>query len=285
MISLAIIIAIIAMIFWGTTDYLAAIATRKIGVFKTFFWQQIVNTFFLVLFGFIFFDIPLLSPAIVLLVILASLLNISTYAAYYKGLEQGTISLVSPLANTWPIVTIFIVITFFGESITLLQLLGAIIAIVGALLVSIQLKALLKLHFKVSGKGILWALYALFSWAIFFTFWDYMVGQFGWFLPILFFKTGSVVLLLLYSGTRKISVIPPKHTLSLLVLIGCLDLFGHIAYSFAINTEFSAVIAPFNALVPLVTVILATFFLKEKVFLHQKIGIAAILGGLILIAL
>jgi len=44
---LAIVFGIIAMFGWGLADFLVATVVKKASVFRTFFWTEMVSTFFL----------------------------------------------------------------------------------------------------------------------------------------------------------------------------------------------------------------------------------------------
>jgi len=43
---LAIVFGIIAMFGWGLADFLVATVVKKASVFRTFFWTEMVSTFF-----------------------------------------------------------------------------------------------------------------------------------------------------------------------------------------------------------------------------------------------
>jgi len=73
--------------------------------------------------------------------------------------------------------------------------------------------------------------------------------------------------------------------LLLIVSAGLLDFLGFITFNLSMATDYVAVVSPIAATAPAVTIALAYFILKEKAVTNQKIGIIAILTGLILISL
>ena len=60
---------------------------------------------------------------------------------------------------------------------------------------------------------------------------------------------------------------------------------GFTTFNLSLNTQFVSIVGPIAATAPAVTIVLAYFFLKERVVSNQKLGIIAILAGLILISL
>jgi drug/metabolite transporter (DMT)-like permease len=82
----------------------------------------------------------------------------------------------------------------------------------------------------------------------------------------------------------KISL-PTKLIFLFLIVAGLLDFLGFLTFNFSVTTAFVSIVGPVSATYPAVTVVLAYFFLKERVADNQKIGIAAILIGLALISL
>lgn len=58
-----------------------------------------------------------------------------------------------------------------------------------------------------------------------------------------------------------------------------------MAYNLGVTTAFVSIVSPIAATFPAVTIVLAYIFLKERVVNSQKVGIVAVLAGLILISL
>jgi drug/metabolite transporter (DMT)-like permease len=65
---------------------------------------------------------------------------------------------------------------------------------------------------------------------------------------------------------------------------GILDFLAFTAFNFSLNTQLVSIVSPIVATAPAVTIVLAYFFLKERIVSNQKLGIIAILAGLILIS-
>ena len=283
-ISHGIIFGIIAMIGWGLADFFAAIAVRKAGTFTVYFWSAMISAvFFLSLAP--FFGIPVISWTAVALLLFASLLTVISWLAFYKGFQVGKVSVVSPIALSWPAITVILSITLLKESLTLIQASGVALTIAGGIMVSFKLSDIKKLKILSPSSGVKYALIAAVGWGIHFIPVDILVEQYGWFLPLFLIHAISAGYLLAYSTATKRKTPFPVGLGKLLLLIAGLEVFAYLSYGIGITSEHTAVVAPVIAAAPAVTVLLARKYFKESVELNQKAGIISILIGLILLSM
>lgn len=283
--SIGVIFGIIAMLGWGTADFFVAIAVRKTSVFKTFIWSQIIGAVLLLLIFSMFFKLPILSLPAIGIILIATFLYTVAYFAFYKGLQVGKVSIISPVAACWAVVTVILSLIFLGETLTPIKALGASLAILGAVLTSFRLHDLLGLRLKNLTAGVGYAIIAVIGWGIYFVFVDVLVSEFSWFLPMLFVKIVSVFYLLTYSGIKRENFSFPKNVLPFIILIGALEVIAYLCYGFGVTSEYTAIMASIAAAFPMITIILARIFFKETLEINQKIGIVSILTGLVLLSL
>jgi len=57
--------------------------------------------------------------------------------AYYKAVKEGEVSVVAPLASTSPLFSFFLSVVLLGESFSGLKLLGTVLIVLGAVLLSV----------------------------------------------------------------------------------------------------------------------------------------------------
>jgi drug/metabolite transporter (DMT)-like permease len=76
-----------------------------------------------------------------------------------------------------------------------------------------------------------------------------------------------------------------KFPVKLLLLIGVFDMAGFLSYSYGVAGAYASIVAPIGSAFALVSILLAKIFLKEKISLNQMIGMAAIVSGVVLIAI
>jgi uncharacterized membrane protein len=281
---LAIVFGIIAMFGWGLADFLVATVVKKASVFRTFFWTEMVSTFFYAVTFLFFFKLPVIPGIILVTVGLCSFLHVLAYLALYKSLQVGKISVVAPISASWVVVTVLLCVVFLKEALTGLQALGVALVISAILLVSFRWRDLRQLRLKNPAAGVSYALVALVSFGVQFTLVDYLVAELSWFVPIFLIKSLALPILLASSGTLKGSISLPKIAALVVVLIGLLEFIAGLGYGLGVDLGYTAIVAPVTASSPLVTVILARIFFKERVEVNQKVGILFFLLGLALLS-
>lgn len=287
-IPLGVIFGIIAMVGWGTADFFVAKAVRKTTIFKIFVWSQIIGAIlFLLIFSlfFKFLKFPFLSYTTIAVILISGFLDTVSYLAFYKGLQIGKVSIISPVTACWSVVTVILSLIFLNETLTTLQAISVGLAILGAVLSSFKLHDLLKLKLTNLASGVEYAIVTLLAWGIYFVFIDVLVAELSWFLPILLIKTVVVFYLLVYSGATKKNISFPKNVALLVVLIGVLEAIAFLSYGVGITSEYTAIVAPIAAALPAVTMVLARIFFKETLEINQKIGIVSVLTGLVLLSI
>ncbi|MDD5178200.1 MAG: DMT family transporter [Candidatus Nanoarchaeia archaeon] len=278
-----IIFGIIAMLCWGTADFFVANAVRKTSSFKTFVWSQIIGLILFFIIFSLFFNIQIPSLSLVILILASGLLGAVSYLAFYKGLQIGKVSIISPVSACWPVIAIILSLIFLSEKLTGIQSIGISLAIIGAILTSFKFNDLLKL--KNVATGIKYGVVALIGWGIYFTFIDILVSELSWFLPMFFIKIATVLCLLTNSTIMKKEISFPKNVALFIILIGILEAVAYLFYGIGITSEYTAIVAPIVATFPMVTIILARVFFKEKLELNQKLGVAFVLVSLVILSL
>jgi len=232
------------------------------------------------------FDLSRL-PKYLLLLAIIGFLQIIAYLAYYIGLKKGTVSLVAPVGASWGIVTAILSIIFLNEVLLGNQILAVILIAIGIILVSIDFgtfKSTKKVNLLI---GIKEGIIAMLGWGVSMFLLVFTTDALGWFVPVLFFKIFGIGLLFLYMlkkrSFQKISITKP--VILLLVPIGILDIVAFFTYSLGINSLNASMVAPVAASFPVVTIILARIFLKERLSIIQTIGVVGIIAGLVIISL
>lgn len=280
-----IIFGIVAMIGWGTTDFFIAKAVRKTSVFKTFVWSQTIGVILFFLIFLAFFKFPLLSLTPIGIILILGFLVVFSYLVYFKGLQVGKVSIISPVAACWAVVTVILSLIFLNEMLTALQAVGVSLAILGAVLTSFKLHDLMKLKLRNLATGVEYAIITLLAWGMLFAFIDVLVTELSWFLPVFFIKTVAVFYILTFSSVTKRSISFPKNVALFIILIGVFDFVGFLSYGIGLAYEYATIVAPIASTSPLVTIILARIFFKESLEMNQKIGIVSALIGLVLLSI
>ncbi|MFH0868571.1 MAG: DMT family transporter [Candidatus Woesearchaeota archaeon] len=283
--SLGILFGIIAMIGWGVADFFAAKAVRKSSVFKTYFWIQAIGLVIYLLIFLLFFKLPAISLMTFALIVICAFIGITTVMSFYKGLQVGIVSIISPIGASYAVVTVILSLIFLNETITSFQAVGISLVILGAILTSFKFHDLIRLKVKNIAAGVKYAVFAMLGWGVLMVLIDVLVADLGWFLPILFIVAVEIFYLLAYSGAAKKSISFPKNIALFVILAAVLEVIAFLSFGFSITSENVAIVAPIISAFPAITIILARIFFKEILELNQRVGILAIISGLILLAL
>lgn len=284
-----ILAGLLSMFAWGVADFLAAKSTRKVGNVLTLFWMQIVG--FLV--ASIYFLINLSSfniatvPRFFTILMIVGLLQLIANLFFYKGFKEGQVSLVSPIGSSWAMVTVILSVMFLREAPQPIQIMGILLTFIGLILASINIKELFEIKKLTVLAGVREGIIAMIGWGLSFFLIVPASQALDWFLPVYIFRFSTLLFLTLYIFFKKLPLKTSlKPSLAALYLpIGFLSIVAPFSYSFGVGGEYASIVAPIAASSPLITIVLARIFLKEKITLNQASGIAAIITGIILISL
>lgn len=287
--TMAILYALMSMIFWGLALFLAAVASRKIGNVLTLFWMQIFG-FVVGCFYFLFSPTnlnPQLLPQFIPVLGAIAILQAAGALAYYKGMEKGQVTLVSPLGASYSLVTALLSVIFLKEVLRFNQVAALFLIIAGMVIISMSFKDLIKNKSLQVLTGTKEGIIAMLGWGISLFLLIFPSKELGWFLPSLTFRFLIICFLLLYILYSRIPIVPKtqKLPLKLLIAIGIFDILAFFSYSLGVTSGYGSIVAPVSSASTLVTIFLGILFLKEKIGVRKIIGISTIVGGLLLISL
>lgn len=284
------IYGLLAAIGWGTTDFLAAVSGRRLGSLPALAVSQLVGivlatALFLVngqgvasLHGLVWF---LIANGVIAMV---------AYSLHYRALELGPVAVVSPVGAGYAVVG-------FGLAVLLLPdetpgpvaILGGIVTIVGVFLVSANLPALRAgLHER--PPGLWWAVGSAVGFGVA----GFILGVIAkdshdWIATL--FTTRVVLVLayipLLVARRRTFHKVAGATAIAYVAAAaaGAFDLMGVASYSAGATRGFLSVVLAASAVFPAIAVALSVVFLKERLVVNQYVGIAVVIGGLLLLAL
>jgi uncharacterized membrane protein len=285
-----VIYGLLAAIGWGTTDFLAAVSGRRLGSLPALAVSQLVGivlatALFLVngqgvasLHGLVWF---LIANGVIAMV---------AYSLHYRALELGPVAVVSPVGAGYAVVG-------FGLAVLLLPdetpgpvaILGGIVTIVGVFLVSANLPALRAgLHER--PPGLWWAVGSAVGFGVAGFILGVIAKDSNDWIATLF--TTRVVLVLAYipllvARRRTFHKVAGATAIAYVAAAaaGAFDLMGVASYSAGATRGFLSVVLAASAVFPAIAVALSVVFLKERLVVNQYVGIAVVIGGLLLLAL
>lgn len=281
---MATIFALIAFAGWGVGDVFATMASRRLGFLVSYFWAFV--------FGFtvVIFIMPFMGGIsdwrMFFFAIILNLIHTAGNLSFFRGLEVGNASIVGTITGTFSIVSVILSLIFFKESVSLLQAIGIIFAVLGVILVSLKLGEIGKISRIFADRGVFYALITLFCWGIYFAFVRIPAEKIGWFwagVPLFF----TAFLLLGFRDLRKNIGKIFKDRKGLQATLSCMLLgliIGDFAYNIGILKGYTSIVAPIAGSSTVLFVTLSRFVFGERLTLQQKWGIAVTLLGIIIVS-
>jgi len=285
-VNLSIAFGLIAALCWGTSDFAAKISSEKIGALRTALFLQYVGGLILVLV--VAQDIPRVwqFPTATYLTLGLGAINAAAAYSLFKGFEVGQLSIISPIASSYPALTTVLAVMLLNEQMSETRFAAILAILVGIVLVSVQRRDPKTLDRKRLAVGVGYAIVAFLALGFTFFALKFVVGELGAFLPVLLVRLMSAIILtgvvVLTPKARPRGTFPRYFVL--IVVIGIVDTLGNITYNLGILGGAVSVVSTISGLFSAITVLLAFVVLKERLVAHQTVGLLAILVGVSIIA-
>jgi drug/metabolite transporter (DMT)-like permease len=278
------LLALLSSLLWGSADFLGGILSRRLPAVLVVALSQVAG---LLAVGAVAVASGALDAPTGYLpwALAAGLTGLIGLVCFYAALASGTMGVVSPIAALGVVVPV--VVGFAqGERPGPLQLVGIAIAIAGVVLASGP---------ELSGKAGVRPLVLA------------VVAAFGFGGALLFIAKGardSTVMTLLTMRATSVTVLgvvlavlavrarradSPRRPrlepqdLALLATVGVGDAAANLTFGWASTRGLISVAAVLGSLYPVVTVLLARFFLHEQLGRVQTVGVASALAGVVMI--
>lgn len=279
---LSIVLGLAGMFGWGIYDFLGGVFSKQIGSFKSLFWSQLAGLSFILLLAFALkttFAVPI--PAIGLCM-LAAMFYSAGYLFFFKGFEQGNVSIVAATMNLWAVFTMVFAFVFMGQRLALIQSVGVIMIITGATLASLDWGTLKDRGFQLS-LGVKEAVLGAFFFGVFWNISELISEQIGWLLTTLLVKFGIAVFLMFFALTlrRELGLVNGStKTKSAILLMGVIEVGAVALVNYGLTIGDAILITPIASALSIVTIALAVIFLKDKLSKFQGLGIFMAIAGI-----
>jgi drug/metabolite transporter (DMT)-like permease len=284
--------ALCAALSWGAADLLGAVSTRKAGVLVTMCVGQVVTCLALGLLALTPVPAARPGPGDVVMLAVSGVLGVLSYAGFYRALQLGPISLVSPMFSAYALVAVILAVVFGGERLTLPGLAGVALTIGGVVLVSAVATPDAQQDLRPAGRGrrdgVPYALGAMVTWGVTI----YLVGRtsenLGWFLPVALSRAVTFVIIFAVTVVvfvRRPAIRPRPGTLLLPGIAGFFDVLAFIAYTRSSTARAVAVTAAASSCFPLIVIAGGIVVFHERLRRQQILGTGMTLAGLLVLGL
>lgn len=285
---MGILLGLISALNWGVSDLCARFATARIGNFRSYLYMQLVGLLGLSLW-------LLIQPPVSwdwFYIALAAGLAVTNSIAglsLYRAIETGLLSVVSPIAASYGAISLALGL-LSGQSISLSELSGLVLTIIGVVLASTPLGLAKQVtNDSVSknrtGGGIGFALLASVFFGV--TFWGlgYVTPHLGGVMAVWASRLVAPLVVLALSlffgqSLRR----PTRSAWPWVIALGVLDSAAYIFYNLGLQSAQSGIVAVISSLFSAVTVVLARLFLREKLAANQWLGLVLIFMGVGLVS-
>lgn len=274
------LLSLAAAVTWGVSDFTGGLQSRRLSLRAVL---AVVYPIGLVaMLGVVAIrSQPPPSSAFVPYGVAAGVLGVGGIAALYRGLTIGQMGSVAPITATGPVIPVIYGL-LQGEQPKLLQVVGMVLAVVGAVLVGRERGEDNRQRRPVSGAGLAFvaalcfgcSLIALDKASTADPYWATMVIRGASTLTV-----GTVLVV------RRGKIYVPRRSLFPLAMVALLDLAGTVFFAIATTRGLLSIVAAIGACAPVVVILLARFVLRERLQRLQIAGVITALMGVVFVSL
>ncbi len=273
----AILLALGAAVSYGVGDFLGGLTSRRAHVLAVLLVSQAVGAAAVTVWVLVAGE-PFLGSRAALAAAAAGLCGLLGLGGLYRGMAIGAMGVVAPISAVAAAIP-FAVGIARGERPSALQVVGALVALLGLALVSRpegEVGARLA-----SGVGL--ALVAALGFGFYFVFLDIAADDSpSW--AVLVARLTSSTVALLATLAVGVSLAMPRRVLIAVLAVGVCDVGANVLFALASTRGLVSVVSVLTSLYPAVTVALAALLLHERLGRVQLAGAAAVLAGAALLA-
>ena len=278
------LLTLLAMLFWGISFVWSKVVFLTYSPITTIFFRLTISVIFLFLYMVLARQFEKIKSKDLKYLLLSALFNPFLYFLGENfGLQRVSASLTSVIIATIPVITPFIVIFFYNERITRINILGLIVSFVGVLIIVFSDTQQLQGNFL----GILILFIAVFS-AIFYTIFVKKLSHSYRAVTIIAYQNliGALMflpLVLLLDIDQIVNAKPNTDTIVSLLMLGIFaSSAAFIFFTGAIKNLGIIKTNLYTNLIPVFTFLFAFIILGEEVTLFKTIGLITVIIGIIL---
>jgi len=275
-----------AAVTWGSADYVAAIAGRRIGSHRVVLGFHVVATFLLALLVLGTGSLEGVSTADVGFFVLVGAIGWTGYACFYRALAIGPISVLSPIVSGYAMVTLLLAIILLDERLGVAAACAVVVSVVGIVLASSGVRHIFRVE-RIDAHGLLFALAAMVLIGAFVLGVSAKADDLGWLAPVFLarlFSTVFVFASLIKGGGWRFPDRSPR-VLWAVVALALLDTAGYISFNLGTEHSDTAIVAAASAPYAVIPVIAGVMFFHERPTPTEWVGVGFVIAGLVLLGL
>ncbi|MBI3859667.1 MAG: DMT family transporter [Thaumarchaeota archaeon] len=278
---LPVLLGLVTAVCWGSADYLSRRQSELVGHYRTVLYSHLTTLIFLVAI------VAGVSPSITIvpfpLLLLAGVgaLNFLAFIYLYRAFHRGVVSVVAPVAYTYPAVTTVLSVLILGSTLTFTRGAGISAVILGVILLSTRISELKgsagggSRVRMTSGLGSAVAASVLFGTVYVGV--GYATPFTGYALPPIVLRAVAVGVGLLVLPALGASIRPSRAALSVTVFaMGAFESVGFLSFNYGVflGPDSLPVVAALSGMGGAVAAFYGILFLKERPERNQLVGLA-----------
>jgi drug/metabolite transporter (DMT)-like permease len=278
---LALVISLLASVSWGSTDFLAGLASRRVAVPVVLLGVEGVG---LVLIGLVILATGESPPPAATLAqgAAAGVVGVTGLGLFFYALTLGKMGVVAPVSACGAALPAVVGLAT-GDPFSGALAVGLVCALAGIVLVSLEAEHEEQAHHtQRGGRAIAFALLAALGFGGYYVLFDGVADEsVPWGLVA---ARGLPVIVLIGVVLVRRLTLPRGGVRGLIAGAGALDITATTLYGVALTQGSLSVVSVVGSLFPVTTVVLARVVLKERLRRVQAAGVVLALGGVALIA-
>ncbi|MDG6917046.1 MAG: DMT family transporter [Nitrososphaerota archaeon] len=284
--NLSVIAGLTTALCWGTGDYLSRSQSERMGYYKTLIYSMMVT--FLVLIALTPVVSPELSAPLIPLAVLlvAGVLNFVAFNFLYRAFHRGVVSVVAPVAYTYPAITTILSILILGTVLQSAVILAIAGIIVGVVLTSTRFSELKRSTIGKGSTRLTAGFIPAAAASLFFGFVYVGVGYaaplVSLIIPVMMLRIVGIAMGLVLAPALKQSARPTKSVFSIgIIAMGILEAVGFLSLTYGISVPGGSlpVVTAISGMGGAVAAGYGLVLLKERLEPNQIIGVVVSLLG------
>jgi drug/metabolite transporter (DMT)-like permease len=272
-----------AALAWGVADVIVTFYARRLGYLRALVVIHGLSLIPLALLALVVDPPEAVTTGSLLSAAALGPVAVVAYMGFYKALELGPISIVSPIVSAFGAVVVLLALLVLGDSLTEVQALGCGLVLSCVVVASIETSG----SDHVGATGITLSLVACFAFGLYLFLQGELADELGWLLPIL---CSRVVAVLMLAALLAVTSDEPRAELGLAGIAGCaatgaLEASAYLFFNRGAELGEIALTGAAVSAYPVIPILVGLFALHERVARHQLVGVAGVLLGMVVLSL
>jgi drug/metabolite transporter (DMT)-like permease len=279
---LALALALGASVAWGGSDFVAGLASRRMPLLAVLVGSQVAGL--VLLLGLLAITGKAPPPGgAALAAAAAGVAELLGFAALYKGLAIGPMSVVAPISSAAALVPVTASV-LTGARPSTAAAVGMGLVLMGAALACSEPESGGARHPGAILPGAALAVLAALCFGAFFVGMDSAAHEAGAVWAVALNRATSVSVLVFAVALMRPRVGVGRTDLAAVASVGLLDAAANAMFAFALTEGLLSTVSVLGSLYPVTTVVLAVMVLDERIAPRQAAGVAMALAGIGLVS-